>query len=183
MESKTTQLKDFFNNFSGKFYSKRIGNFVTLFLTIWLALAMSFNTWAQATISTDKADYAPGETVQIAGSGFLPGEYVSLLIIHIDPNFIYHIHADMEDALVDANGDFSSTWFVLDEELNTTLFLTAVGLTSDLYAETMFTDSGTFSWSPGDGTQLLNIDAGNSASLTDIILTVPKNNGIQTPSI
>ena len=93
------------------------------------------------TVKTDKLDYAPGETVQITGSGFLPGEMVSLLIIHIDPNFIYHTHSDMDDALVDANGNFSSTWFVFDEELNTTLFLSALGLTSDLYAETTFTDA------------------------------------------
>src|SRR5262249_12476347 len=33
-----------------------------------------------ATVSTDKADYAPGETVQITGTGWQPGEVVSVLL-------------------------------------------------------------------------------------------------------
>src|SRR5829696_1498355 len=34
-------------------------------------------------VSTDKNDYAPGETVQISGSGFAANEPVTLLVVHI----------------------------------------------------------------------------------------------------
>ncbi|MDP3313100.1 HYR domain-containing protein [Lutibacter sp.] len=131
---------NFLNNFTRNFASQRISNPLGMWLTVMLTVLMSFNTWAQ-TVSTDKDDYAPGETVLITGSGFLPGEKVSLLIIHIDPNFIFHLHDDMPDALVDEDGNFTSSWFVLDEELNTTLYLTAVGQTSGFEAFTVFTDA------------------------------------------
>ena len=102
MESKTTLNMNFSKLLNRKFDSKRISNAVAMWLTMMLTVLMSVSAWAQAapSVSTDKADYAPGETVQITGSGFLPGEKVSLLIIHIEPNFIYHLHEDMPDALV-----------------------------------------------------------------------------------
>src|SRR5438477_12578225 len=36
-----------------------------------------------AWVLTDKDDYAPGETVYIAGAGFCPGETVSLRVLHV----------------------------------------------------------------------------------------------------
>src|SRR5438105_11314681 len=38
----------------------------------------------RAIISTDKADYMPGATARIFGSGFLPREIVQLQVIHPD---------------------------------------------------------------------------------------------------
>jgi len=51
-----------------------------------------------ATITTDKLDYAPGETVTFSGTNFAPGEQVRV-VIHEDP----HTHLDRNfDSL--ANG-------------------------------------------------------------------------------
>ena len=43
---------------------------------------------------TNKADYAPGETVTIYGTHFEAGETVSIVISHIEPNMplSYHSH-------------------------------------------------------------------------------------------
>src|SRR5436190_525381 len=35
-------------------------------------------------VSVDKADYEPGSTAQVAGTGFAPGEQVTLAVIHND---------------------------------------------------------------------------------------------------
>ena len=139
MDFKTTNPMNFSNILSRKFDSQRITNTVVIWLTLMLTVLMSTLTWSQ-TVTTDKLDYLPGETVQITGTGFLPGEKVSLLIIHIEPNLALHLHEDMPDAEVDENGNFTSSWFVLEEDLNTTLYLTAVGQTSKLEAYTVFTD-------------------------------------------
>ena len=138
MNSKTTFLMDFFGDFSEKMNRKRIANSISIWFTVLLTVLMSTNMWAQ-TVTTDKADYAPGETVQITGSGFMSGENVLLSIIHIEPNFIFHSHEDWEATTNDI-GDFTTSWFVFDEELNTTLYLSALGLTSGYQAYTSFTD-------------------------------------------
>src|SRR6185369_9458642 len=67
-----------------------------------LSSTPTFNS-SNAAISTDKLDYAPGETAHIAGRGFQPGETVRLKI-HEDP------HTPQErgfDAVADADGNFS----------------------------------------------------------------------------
>ncbi|MDP3359726.1 MAG: hypothetical protein Q8S41_10295, partial [Lutibacter sp.] len=144
MESKTTQLKDFFNNFSGKFYSKRTGNFVTLFLTICLTLAMSFSGWGQASITTDNVDYQPGETVQITCAGFLPGESVQLLVVHTKYQLGDPIGEGHEPWFInaDTNGNISTTWFVaLDDHLGELLRVSAIGQTSGENVWHEFTDA------------------------------------------
>src|SRR5262249_43960057 len=64
-----------------------------------------FNS-SDSAISTDKLDYAPGETAHISGRGFQPGEVVRLKI-HEDP------HTPQErgfDATADAEGNFSGDY-------------------------------------------------------------------------
>ena len=139
MESKTTQLKDFFNNFSRKFYSKRIGNFVTLFLTICLTLAVSASGWAQtAYVFTDKADYTPGETVQITGSGFLPGETVMFSIKEIPSD-----NESIEfSAVADSEGKILMNQFItLQSHLGKAFFINAIGNASLETAQSHFTDA------------------------------------------
>jgi len=99
------------------------------------------STTLQAVITTDKPDYSPGETVEITGSLFQPFETVTLSIIHIEPGMPdpYHTH-DNWTVNADKYGEFISSWYVNDVELNTTLFLTANG-DMNSYAETTFTDS------------------------------------------
>ncbi|HSF53918.1 MAG TPA: hypothetical protein VLA71_09215, partial [Algoriphagus sp.] len=47
-----------------------------LVLTLGLAMGVSLNALGQATVTTDKLDYAPGEYVIITGTGWEPGERV-----------------------------------------------------------------------------------------------------------
>lgn len=51
------------------------------FVLLLANLFFSGATFAQ-TIFTDQADYAPGATVAISGSGYLAGETVTLQVIH-----------------------------------------------------------------------------------------------------
>ena len=91
-----------------------------------------------ATVTTDKTDYAPGETVHITGTGWQAGETVGL-----------RIHRDGRDpstdtllsAVADANGNISNSQFVIQQtDLGVSFVLTATGQTSGYIAQTTFTD-------------------------------------------
>ncbi len=92
---------------------------------------------SSATVTTDKSDYSPGQTVVITGTGWLPGETVTL-----------NIHRDTNDppdtvltAVADANGNISNSEYVVQEyDLGLTFLLTATGQTSGYTAQTTFTD-------------------------------------------
>lgn len=56
-----------------------------LLFTLFAITLTSVNVFSQtATIATDQPDYAPGSTVIISGTGWQPGETVTLQVIH-DP--------------------------------------------------------------------------------------------------
>ncbi len=118
----------------------------------------------QATIQTDLLDYPPGSTAYITGSGFTPGETVSLQVLHVgegdDLTSPTGSHLPWE-VVADGNGNISSTWIVpLDEdELGATLLLKADGLTSGLHAEWEFYD-GNITISPS------TVCTGGSVSMT-----------------
>ena len=92
---------------------------------------------SSATVTTDKTDYAPGDTVVITGSGWLPGETVTL-----------NIHRDTNDppdtvlsAAADANGNISNSEYVVQNyDLGVSFLLTATGQSSGYSAQTSFTD-------------------------------------------
>jgi hypothetical protein len=91
-----------------------------------------------ATIKTDKDDYAPGELVTMTGSGWQPGEAVTLFLHEInnpDP------HDDLTlTAIADASGRILNNQFAPDEhDLGIRFYLTATGANSQ--AQTTFTDS------------------------------------------
>lgn len=113
-----------------------------MMLIVGLLILVATTASAQSVI-TDKLDYAPGETVYITGSHFQPYEDILLTIVHIEPNMPEEWHPH-ESATVaaDSLGNFEGTWYVNDVELNTTLELTAEGITSGLIAVTTFTDAG-----------------------------------------
>ncbi len=77
------------------------------------------------------------------------------------------------------NGSISTTWFVEDQYASSSLLVTATGLASGTVATHEFTDAGAFSYS---GTTTATIAAGSSTSVTNVVLTVPGNNGTQTPT-
>src|SRR6266699_3909895 len=80
-----------------------------------------------ATVKTDAADYPPGTTVNITGSGWQPGETVTLTLVEsplIDTHGPYPVTAD-------ANGNISDTSFTTDaHDLFVKFTLTAVGSVS-----------------------------------------------------
>lgn len=90
-----------------------------------------------SSITTDKLDYAPGETVNISGRGWQPGEIVRLRI-HEDP------HTPQErgfDIAANSDGSFAGTYLVQDYDLNMKFIISARGLTSGWHAQTTFTDA------------------------------------------
>jgi large repetitive protein len=91
-----------------------------------------------ATVKTDAADYPPGSTVTITGSGWQPGETVALTLVE-SPLFDSH---GPYDVIADGNGNISDSSFVPDEhDLNIRFYLTAVGSQSGAQAQNTFTDA------------------------------------------
>ncbi|MDQ5857382.1 MAG: immunoglobulin domain-containing protein, partial [Acidobacteriota bacterium] len=92
---------------------------------------------SSATVTTDKTDYAPGETVTITGTGWLPGETVTLNI-HRDTN---NPPDTVLSAVADLTGNITNSEYVVQEyDLGVTFLLTATGQTSGFTAQTTFTD-------------------------------------------
>src|SRR5439155_6369053 len=99
--------------------------------------------------------YPPGATVTITGTGFTPGETVTLQVLHLDTNGDNDTSAAHQPWTVtaDASGNISTTWLVPpdQDELGAMLKLTADGQTSLLHAETTFTDAVTHYFYGGTG--------------------------------
>ncbi len=99
-----------------------------------------------ATVKTDKADYAPGTTVTITGSGWKPGETVTLSLVEVPP---IDTHGPYY-ATADANGNILNTDFVTNAyDVNIRFYLTALGQTSGFQARTAFSDASTLSIKSG----------------------------------
>ncbi|MBN3584686.1 hypothetical protein JYB64_20010, partial [Algoriphagus aestuarii] len=119
--------------------------FVMMSLTFLLYLGNAFSVIAQsgtATVSTDKDDYSPGMYVIITGSGWQPGETVTL---HIDedpkPNTCMLPH-DMT-AVADPSGKiYNDQMLIKENHLGVTFTLTAEGESSGYTATWIFTDAG-----------------------------------------
>ena len=115
------------------------------------------------TVSTDKADYAPGETVKITAGGFAKGSTITFAIADDPSDFgddgdrdFYTLSPNpitdggVGDLDGNANGEVVTTWFVptdnngtgsgTPDALNGTLILTATGSDGQM-ATTMFMDA------------------------------------------
>jgi hypothetical protein len=115
--------------------------FCILFAVFMVLGGVQHNLLAQ-TIQTDQSDYPPGSTATITGSGFAPNETVEVQVVNVtNPDDTGAEHLPWE-VTTDANGNFTTTWFVTDDEANTTLQLTATGESSHLVAQVTFTDAG-----------------------------------------
>src|SRR5438067_3330327 len=91
-----------------------------------------------ATVITDKPDYAPGTIVTITGSGWQPGETVTLSLVESP---LVDTHPDLY-ATADADGNITNNGFSPDvHDINIGFTLTATGQTSGLQAQTTFTDA------------------------------------------
>ncbi|HEY1267653.1 MAG TPA: kelch repeat-containing protein [Candidatus Binatia bacterium] len=93
---------------------------------------------SQATITTDKLDYAPGETVIITGTSWKPQESVSI-VLHEVPE----THADtFLSSIADQDGRFTNTDFApAKSDIGRAFTVTAVGQSSKFSAQTAFTDT------------------------------------------
>ncbi|HET8966247.1 MAG TPA: hypothetical protein VFN20_08530, partial [Candidatus Acidoferrum sp.] len=91
-----------------------------------------------ATVKTDAADYAPGSVVTITGTGWQPGETVTLTLVE-SPLFDTH---PVMTAVADGQGRLTNTEFSPDEhDVGIRFFLTAVGNQSGTQANNTFTDA------------------------------------------
>jgi len=96
-----------------------------------------------ATVNTDKDDYQPGDSVIVTGTGWQPGETVSLLFHEdVDPP----IHPDKTfTAVADSDGRIVNRDYLIDDEdLNVRFTLQATGLSSGKTAQATFTDAVSF---------------------------------------
>jgi hypothetical protein len=150
-----------------------------LALGLLVALALQGVAMAQtATVITDKADYAPGTIVTITGSGWQPGETVTLSFVESP---LIDTHPDLY-ATADANGNILNNQFSPDShDADITFTLTATGGSSGLQAQTVFTDATSLK-SVSVGTQApASIPPGSSATYT--ITVVFAGNGSCTVAL
>ncbi|MGN6164558.1 MAG: beta strand repeat-containing protein, partial [Flavisolibacter sp.] len=109
-------------------------------------LLMSFVTtiaFGQATVTSDKPDYAPRSNAVFTGSGFLPGETVALKVRNIS-HACNTIAPDSSytpwSVVADASGGFVTNWTVCDCN-GDSLKLRAVGQSSHDTAYVYFSDA------------------------------------------
>jgi hypothetical protein len=126
-----------------------------------------------ATLATDKDDYAPGESVTMFGSGWQPGETVTLALREVPQEHASRFFT----AVVDDSGRFINTDFVVEpHHLGVRFYLTASGAASQ--AQITFTDAFSVQ-TVVVGTQSPNpVIAGNPATYN---VSVSFNGNNQTP--
>ncbi|WP_281321933.1 YDG domain-containing protein [Flavobacterium aestivum] len=149
------------------------------FLTIVFLIANLFfatASYGQILIS-DQEDYAPGSTCTLTGTGFLPGETVSMVVRHADETPDSGEDHDSWVVIADENGNFVTTWHVCEDDcLGSTLRATADGLTSGLHAEVVFTDGNLSTVTVG--AQSTSLVYGTSSSVTyPIVVTASNTSG------
>jgi hypothetical protein len=120
----------------------------TLILKLVLVISfvcMAMMAQAQATVTTDQLDYAPGSTAIITGTGFQPGEEVELHVHHVGEDSLGTDPQNHQpwSVTADAEGKFTTFWHVPSVEegdaLGATLLLEAHGNFGS-EAEWIFTD-------------------------------------------
>src|SRR6266851_9437416 len=100
------------------------------------AALSSSDLYGFATVKTDAADYPPGTTVNITGSGWKPGETVTLTLVESP---LIDTHGPFT-TVADANGNISNSSVATDtHDVNVRFYLTAVG--SQSQAQNTFTDA------------------------------------------
>jgi hypothetical protein len=80
-----------------------------LFLSITLCLMAVF-VRATPTVTTDEADYSPGDTVTVMGAGFAPGESLAVVVIRPDNTIVIgdgSFTIGWDNVTVDENGAFT----------------------------------------------------------------------------
>jgi VCBS repeat-containing protein len=131
-----------------------------------------------AVVATDKADYAFGETANITGGGFAPGETVELRVVHAEGTEGSNDDAQNQawQVQVDVAGDLATAWLVNDPDaVGATYVLTATGLTSGEIGTTTFTDSRSINSVTLNGGTSVTVAPG--ASITAAVNVTTDNGG------
>src|SRR3954464_11672468 len=83
-------------------------------LVVFAAYGLSLASAFAATVTTDRADYQPGETVLITGSGFQADEPVMVQVLHLGEGFDNSTSPAHQpwDVLADFDGSFWTFWVV-----------------------------------------------------------------------
>ena len=132
-----------------------------IFILCIIVLAVASAAFGEPTVSTDKENYSPGEVVVITGTGWLPGEAVSLSF-YADSTEIPHT---ILDTIVDENGNIYSREFTIgQDEVDMAFLLKAEGQTSGLSAETIFLDGYYVRWVSVSYQSPSPVQAGGSAT-------------------
>ena len=135
------------------------------------AAQSSAELYGFATVKTDASDYAPGSLVTITGTGWQPGETVTLTLVESP---LIDTHPVMT-AVADGQGNITNNSFSPDShDIGIRFTLTAVGQTSNNTAQNTF----------NDGNVKVNAQPGNvTFNLTSTLFTGSTNctTGGQTP--
>src|SRR6266404_115199 len=129
-----------------------------------------------ATVSTDKEDYQPGDTVSVTGAGWEPGETVTLLFHEdLDPP----IHPDKSlTTVADPAGHISNRQYEIEEtDLGVRFTLTATGQTSGKTAQATFTDNRVLNSVTLAGGPIVTVAPGGSISATLNVTTTTAGGG------
>src|SRR5207249_7555264 len=119
---------------------------------------------SSASVTTDKIDYPPGDTVTISGKGWQPGETVAM-VLHEEPTQ----KEKKLTAIADATGAFANTKYGPDKhDLGVAYTLTATGQTSGFVAQTTFTDHANGNFFVGPTSVLTNSTKTFALTFTDI---------------
>src|SRR5947208_855471 len=80
------------------------------FLTLILSAGLFASSASAQTLTSDHLDYAPGDVATLTGTGFQPGETVTVQVVNADGS------PNSNDApfnvTADANGSFVTAWVV-----------------------------------------------------------------------
>src|SRR5262245_36739318 len=109
-------------------------------ITFFASILISSNASFAQTLTSDQPDYSPGNIATFTGTGFQPGETVTLVVNHFNHPADSNICHAPWTVVADADGDFVATWFTCIEALNLTLVANADGNTSGYHAYLIFTD-------------------------------------------
>ena len=138
---------------------------------------------AVPTLTSDKPDYHPGETVTLTGTGWAPNELVTM-VMTVDPTTHGRVTLTSKS---DAKGNFTNSDYVVQQsDLDVTFHVTATELTSGLKAQTTFTDTASVTTAPS-----VNVSADTAATggtgvytaLGNIVLTEGANRDISSGTI
>jgi hypothetical protein len=112
-------------------------------MVVTLMLAGGTPAFGQATLSSDKPDYCPGEIAILTGTDFGPMELIWIDIDILDPNTGEVLWPDYDwwGGPTDECGWFQVGYLIPCEAAGKLLRARATGETTGLWAETTFTDS------------------------------------------